>query len=144
MNSLERLFGRFFADWLPGLPAGVRDWAAKILPWVVIVLGVLGLLAWLSVIGLFGAATLKTAGFSRAFPSFAAAVFHILVPILQALAIAGGCFMLKRRRLGWVLAFYALLLGILMNLVWFNPAGLIWDFVFAYLLFQLKPYYREG
>ncbi len=144
MNSLERLFGRFFADWLPGLPANAREWAAKILPWVIIVLGLLGLLAWLSVIGLFGAATLKTAGLSHAFPSFAAAVFHVLVPTLQALAIAGGYFMLKRRRLGWTLAFYALLLGILMNLACFNPAGLVWDFVFAYLLFQLKPYYREG
>jgi hypothetical protein len=144
MNSLERLFGRFFADWLPGLPANVKEWVAKILPWILIVLGVLGLLAWLSILGLFGAATLKTVGISRAYPAFAAAIFHILVPVLQALAIAGGYYMLKRRRLGWVLAFWALLLGIIMNIIWFSLAGLVWDLILAYLLFQLKPYYRQS
>lgn len=143
MTSLERIFARIFAEWLPGLPQSVKQWAARVLPWVIIVLAALGLLAWMSAAGLFGAA-FKTAGMNRAYPAFAAALFNILVPVLQILAIAGGCYMLSRRRLGWRLAFYALLLGLFVNLVWLSPAGIVWDIVFAYLLFQLKPYYHGG
>jgi hypothetical protein len=143
MNSLERVFARFFAEWLPGLPPRVKEWAARVLPWVLIVLGALGLLAWMSVSGLFGAAV-KTAGVSLAYPAFAAALFNILVPVLQLLAIAGGCYMLRRRHLGWRLAFYAILLGLFVNLVWLSPAGLVWDVVLLYLLFQLRHFYPEG
>jgi hypothetical protein len=143
MNKLERVFALIFAEWLPGLPPRAKEWAAMALPWILIVLGVLGLLAWVSVSGLFGIA-LKTAGLSRDYPIVAAALFNIAVPILQLLAIAGGCYMLRRRRLGWRLAFSAILLGLLVNLVWFSPAGLVWDIILAYLLFQLKPYYPEG
>jgi hypothetical protein len=141
MNSLERLFARFFADWLPGLPPGVKEWAARVFPWVIIVLGVLGLLAWAGMTGPAGA-VVKTAGLGRLFPAVAAALFNILVPLLHILAIAGGCYMVRRRRIGWRLAFCALLLGLAISLAWFSPAGIAWDIVFAYLLFQLKPYYR--
>lgn len=144
MNSLERLLGRIFAGWLPALPLSVKEWAARILPWVIVVLGVLGLLAWVSAHGLFGAAAAKTLGTSRPFPAFAAALFNTLVPVLHVLTIAAGCYLLRWRRLGWRLALYALLLGLGINLVWFSPAGIAWDIVFAYLLFQLKPYYRLG
>lgn len=143
MRSLERVFSRVFADWLPPLPAHVKYWAARIFPLVVIALGSLGVLAWLGVIGESGVATLQTFGISRAFPVFAAAIFHVLVPILQLLAIAGGYHMLLRRRLGWRLAFYVLLLGLFINLIWFSLAGIVWNIAFAYLLFQLKHYYPK-
>jgi hypothetical protein len=144
MNSLERFFDKIFAGWLPGLPANAKDWAAKILPWLLIVLAALGLLSWLSVAGHFGAAALGSTGIHYAYPAFAAVVFNILVPVQFVLAITGGYYMLRRRRLGWRLAFYALLLGLLVNLVWFSMAGLVWSLIFAYLLFQVKPYFRQG
>ncbi len=142
MNSLERLFVRIFAEWLPGLPPSVKERAAGALPWVLIALGALGLLAWMSAVGLFGA--VKTAGARQAYTAFAAVLFNIAVPVTQLLAIAGGCYMLRGRRLGWRLAFYALLLSLLVNLIWLSLAGIVIDIVFAYLLLQLKPYYRAG
>ncbi len=144
MNNLERFFDRIFAGWLPGLPPNIKDGAAKILPWLLIVLAALGLLSWLSVAGLFSAASLGAVGARYPYPAFAVTVFNVLVPIQLALAIASGGYMLQRRRLGWRLAFYALLLGLLVNLVWFSLAGLIWSLIFAYLLFQVKPYFRQG
>jgi len=143
MNSLEKIFARVFTEWLPGLPPSVKDRAARVLPWVIIVLGTLGLLAWMGATGLLGPAA-KTAGISRTCPAFAAALLNILIPGLQLIAIAGGCYMLQRRRLGWRLAFYALLIGLIIDLFLLSPAGIVWDVVFAYLLFQLKPYYSKG
>ncbi len=144
MNDLERFFDRIFTGRLPGLPTNVKDYAAKILPWLIIVLAALGLLSWLSVAGLFKAAALGALGAKYAYPAFAAAAFNILIPIELVLALAGGGYMLQRRRLGWRLAFYSLLLGLLVNLVWFSLAGLVWSLIFAYLLFQVKPYFRQA
>lgn len=138
MNSLEKLFARFFADWLPGLPPGVKEWAARLFPWVLIILGGLGLLASL---GAAGPAAAQNAGLGRLLPA-AAVFFAVLVPSQQLLTFVAGCYMVRRRRIGWRLAFTALLLGLVVHLCWLSPAGLSGDIVCAYLLFQLKPYYR--
>lgn len=138
MNSLEKMLGQVFVDWLPGLPTNIKDWVVKILPWVLIILGALGLVGWLGVLGLLPL-SLKHLTLGQ---TFAAVLFHLLVPILQVLTIAGGYFMLQRRRRGWALAFYALLLSFIVNLTWFNLAGIVFNLIFAYLLFQVKPYYQ--
>lgn len=138
MNGLEKMLGQVFVDWLPTLPSKSKDWVVRVLPWVMIVLGVLGLLGWLGVFGLFPI-SLKYLTLGQ---TFAAVLFHILVPLLQVLTIAGGYFMLQRQRRGWRLAYYALLLSLVVNLFWFNLAGIVFNVIFAYLLFQIKPYYN--
>jgi hypothetical protein len=144
MNALEHLFGRLFVDKLPPLSPTVKEWVVKILPWVLIVLGALGLLMWLGTIGLFGAAQTAAIGLQHYAASFLTVlILYILIPLLQLTAIAGGYLMLSRKRLGWLIAFYSLLLGLIVHILYISLIGIILDLVFAYLLFQIRPYYRE-
>lgn len=144
MNALEELFGRIFADNLPPLPPAVREWVVKILPWIIIVLGALGLLAWLAAVGLFGHGQMAALSFHRYAPSiFAAIILYLFVPLLQLLGIAGGYFMLGRKRIGWRIAFYSLILGLVIHILSISLGGIIVNLIFAYLLFQIRPYYRE-
>lgn len=143
MNALEDLFGKIIAERLPPLSLAAKEWVVKILPWVLIVLGALGLLMWLGTVGLFGFAQTSGAGFQRHGPAVLAVfIIYILVPLLQLTAIGGGYLMLSRKRLGWLIAFYSLLFGLLVHLLYLSLIGLGLDIIFAYLLFQIRPYYH--
>lgn len=143
MKALEELFGKIFVDSLPPLPAASREWVAKLLPWILLILGALGFLAWLSTIGLFGHGQMAAIGLSRYGSSFfAAIILYLFVPALQLLAIAGGYLMLGRNRLGWRIAFYSLVVGLALHILSLSLGGIIINLIFAYLLFQVRPYYR--
>lgn len=145
MKALEELFGKIFADNLPPLPPAAREWVVKILPWVLVVLGALGFLAWLGAVGLFGHAQMSALGFHRYAPSlFAALILYLFVPALQLLAIAGGYLMLGRKRLGWRIAFYSLVLGLVIHILSLSLGAIVINLIFAYLLYQIRPYYREN
>lgn len=143
MQALEKLFGKIFADNLPPLPPVAREWVVKILPWILIILGSLGFVAWLAAVGLFGHTQSAALGFHRYAPSlFTAVILYLFVPLLQLLAVAGGYLMLGRKRLGWRIAFYSLVLGLVIHILSLSLGGIIVNLIFAYLLFQIRPYYR--
>lgn len=138
MNSIEIILGAAFGK-LPPLPANVKGTAAKFIPWLIIGLGSFGLLAWLGSLQFFFALS----GFSH--PAFPSSVILSLItaPVIQGMAICGGYFMLKRRSVGWRLAFYSLLVGAVVSLLSFTPIGLLLNAIFAYFLFQIKEFFTE-
>lgn len=143
MNDLEEwLAGRLAKA--PRLPEGIGRFVCRIMPWVLIVFGILGLLGWLSAVGIFGFASILDAGddwMLGTVPSvFAFAFILLLAPIAQGMEIAGGCLMLRRRRQGWQIAFYSVLLSFVFHLGC-NITGVLWDLLFVYLLFQIRPFY---
>jgi hypothetical protein len=145
LNELEEQLAKIFLEKMPELSGNAKEMSVKFLPWVLIVLGVFGLLAWLSAIGLFHFASLVVMGLGHAprqtFSLFTVLFLYILAPVMQALAVGGGYLMLSRRLTGWRIAFYSLLVSFIVHLAYFSIFGLFLDLAFAYLLFQTKEYY---
>lgn len=144
MNNLEQKLDDLFKT-MPGLSPGAKATAAKAVPWIMIVFGGLGLLAWLSTLRFFfGIAGLVInfipgSMFSDAFML----IYLIIAPVVEVMAVYGGYLMLSGRRKGWLLAFYALLIGLIPHLCSFSIMGIVLDVAFAYLLFQIKEFYME-
>jgi hypothetical protein len=140
MNSLEEKLDDLFLNKLPPLPENIKENAGRFFPWVMIVMGVLGLLAWLSSIRLlFGFSGLLNYAPLGVFW----AIYLIVAPVVQAMAIYGGYLMLDRQHKGWSIALYALLIGLIVHIFSFSIVGILLDFIFAYVLFQIKKYYTE-
>lgn len=140
MNGLEQQLSEFFRTKLPAMSSGAKETTVKVLPWVIIVLGILGILAWLQVLKMyFGfSAFMHAMGLGNDLLVW----FHLLLaPITSGLAVYGGFLMNNRRLAGWRLVFYSLLLGVLVHILNFSILGLIIDFACAYLLFQTQEYY---
>lgn len=145
MNALEEQLAKIFREKLPEMSGNAKEMTVKYFPWVLMVLGALGLLAWLSTIGLFRFASLVVMGVGHApgqvFSIFTALFLYVLAPVIQVLAISGGYMMLSRRLAGWRIAFYSVLVGFIVHVVYFSVFGLCLDLLFAYLLFQTREYY---
>ena len=140
MGDLEKKIGDFFGN-LPGLSPAAKETAARYLPWVLIVLGVFGMLAWLSSIRFFFGVLGVAGYFGYVYPGPLFTVHMVLAPIAQIMVIYGGYLMLGRKLQGWRLVFYALLLGVVSHFLAASIFGLVIDFVCAYILFQVREFY---
>lgn len=144
MDGLETQIGKFVQEKLPALSEKTKESLVKYLPWVIIVLNVLGLLAWLGTIGLFGmgmAVGMHAApGMALSFMSML--VIYALTPVMLGLSLLGGYLMLQRKLIGWRIAFYSLLFGLIINILHISVLGLALNLLFAYLLFQIRESYR--
>ncbi len=137
MGNLEQKIGELFGN-LPPMSQNARETTAKVLPWVVIVLGVLGLFAMVSMLkmafGFMGA--MHLAGYMGS--SFYVWITVILGMAVSVLQIYGGYLMLSRKRLGWLINFYGLLFGFVNCVVAVSIFGLIINILVGYLLFQIR------
>lgn len=138
MNELEVKLADLFGK-LPVLSPGGKQTAAKVFPWLAIVLGCLGIFSWLGSIRMF-----------FAFSGMAGAaggmmwLSWIAAPLIQLAAIVGGYLMRQKNYAGWRLVFYSLLVGAVVNLLSLMPLGLLFNLLFAYFLFQIREYYIEN
>lgn len=140
MNNLEQQLHDLFVGKMPALSAGAKETTAKVLPWVIIVFGLLGLFGWLASLQLlFGVFGLMH--YAGAFHGFLAIIHLIIAPIAAVLGIYGGYLMLSRSRKGWQLVFYGLLIGVISTLLSLSIVGVVFNFAFGYLLFQIREYY---
>ena len=148
MGELERMLSAFFLEKMPPLSDGVKNGAVKYLPWAMMILGALGLLAMISILGMFNFASMVTVGAVGRAAMHALSIFdmlflYVVAPLIQAANILAGYWMLNRQRRGWQLALVALLLGFFNSIIHFSLFGLALNFFFTYLLFQIKDQYSE-
>jgi Na+/H+-dicarboxylate symporter len=143
MDGLEQKVSELFGN-LPALSPGAKETAAKVVPWVLIVLGVLGMLAWLSSIRFFFGMMGMASHFGVMGPGILTMVQLLIAPIVQVLVIYGAYLMLSKRRLGWRIAFYALVFGFVSHILAISVFGLILDCIFAYFLFQIREFFIEA
>ncbi len=143
MDVLEQKLSEVFGN-LPPLSPSARQMATKVVPWVLIVLGVLGMLAWLSTISVFFGIMGVASHFGVMGPGLLMIVHLILAPIVQVLVLYGAYLMLSKRRQGWRIVLYALVFGVVTHLLAISILGLILDCVFGYLLFQIREFYIEA
>lgn len=144
MDSLEQKMNEIFIERLPGLPVTMKETVAKIYPWIMIIFGVLGLLAWLYPVRFFfGSYGLYPSMYSQGFFHLFMMAYYVITLIVQVMVIYGGYLMINQQYKGWRIAFYALLIGCISHLLSFSFFGVAVDVLFFYLLFQIKDYFQD-
>lgn len=143
MEGFEQKLSEFFGN-LPALSPNGKKTTAKVLPWVLIVLGVLGMLAWLSSIRFFFGFMGVARHFGVMGPDILTMIHLIIAPIVQVFVIYGAYLMLSRKRQGWRIVFWALVFGVISHFLAISIFGLILDCIFAYFLFQIRELLVEA
>ncbi|MCL4384597.1 chromate transporter [Patescibacteria group bacterium] len=137
-NFLEDLFLRK----APALPTNVKEAIVKYGPYITLIILLLSLPGLLFVLGVSAllAPVSYYGGVSSGLHFSFSVVFLIITLVLEALAVPG---LIKRRRSGWNLAYYAALLNAVYNLVSLNIVSfLISTALSLWILFQIREYYK--
>ncbi len=142
LSSLEDMLNEYLGKKAPQLPTNTKEAIVKFSPWITLILVLLSLPA---VLVLFGIGTLFTpfsyVGGMQYGMSYTLSLIILAVSlVLEALAIQP---LMHRSKKGWNLVFYSTLLGIISNIIWFNPGNLIIGaLVPLYILFQIRSFYK--
>jgi len=139
LNDFEDQLMRVFRGNLPMLPQNINDNLVKFLPWIFIVFGILGLVTSLSALDFLSHSGWIMMGMGYVGASYITCFFALIV---QALAVAGGYFMLTRQLKGWRIALYSGLLHLVGNILTFSIFGLLLSLIGIYLLFQIRESYN--
>ncbi|MBX7155637.1 MAG: hypothetical protein K1X91_11825 [Bacteriodetes bacterium] len=143
MNPIEQPLADIFAK-LPVFPENVKDIFRKLLPWLMIIVGVIALLGWLVVLGLSTVA-LGLSSFAGTMPSYMGNIgTYVIMPVTAALSLFGGILMLQGKKLGWDFALYYQVLTCVLALLSFNIFGAVWDILWIWVLFQIREYFTRG
>jgi len=143
--SLEETLDLYFGRKAPAMPPNVKELLVRFAPWVTLVLLLITLPAVLVVLGLGTLAAplgfLVGSGYSVGYGiSYTVAILILgITVVLEAMSIPG---LLKRSRQGWRLAYYAVLVNVVGNLIGLDIVGaLVSALVGFYILFQIRPLY---
>ncbi len=165
LDSLEKKLDELFVKQMPALPVGLKKWLVKYLPWINLVLGVLTALAalglWRSahrVNELVDYANQLSAQYgvpgAQAQDLSIFFWFALIVLAVEAvLYIAAFPGMRDKKKSGWNLLFYALLINLAYGfIVMFTDYGGVGSFIGAiigtaiggYFLFQIRSSYSKA
>ena len=141
VGTIEPLFAK-----APALPANARDILVKIMPWIALIFGILGVLGAISGLGLLTAtspmAVLGGAeGVSAYGTGFLASIIWLISSVLMLMAYPG---LKKRQYKGWNLLFYSEVVSLVGAIVSITSivGGIIGALIGFYLLFQIKSHYK--
>jgi len=124
------------------LPDAAKEWIVKFGPWITLLVILIVLPAVLLALGIT-ATFMPFAGYGYYYGAwFAYAWIFLLVTVgLEVLALPG---LFARKMSGWRLLFYARLVAILYDVLTSNiVGGLIGGLISLYILFQIRPLYRD-
>lgn len=122
------------------IPANGREWIVKFGPWITVVLLILTLPPLLFVLGI-GTLLIPFGG-----PAYATGFTYLTIVLIAqiGLMIAALPGLFARRMSGWRLMFYSQLLGFAFSLLsGAILSSLIGVLIGMYILFQVRPLYRE-
>lgn len=128
----------------PALPKNAKEMLVKVLPWIALVFGLLGILGSISGLGLltafspvaiFGGAE----GMASYGTGFIAAIFWLVSSALMLAAFTG----LNGHKLqGWTLLFWSEVASAVGALLSFSLGGVLGVVIGVYLLYQVKSFYK--
>src|SRR5687767_3276498 len=122
------------------IPDSGREMIVKFGPWITVVLLILTLPLLLVALGL-GTILIPFSGVGYA-SGFGVLTIFIIVEIGLMIAALPGLF--ARKMAGWRLLFYSQLVSIVYNVLSSNiVGGLLFGLIGLYILFQVRPLYRE-
>ena len=129
---------------LPAAPENLIDIYVSWAPWVAIVFGALGVLAFLVLSALTTVALpfLALAGASGIHAGGMALVESLIGIVISVIEIVGGIMMLQRRELGWWLLAFGIAVGILTNLLHVAVLSLVVTLLIAYIHIEARPRYH--
>jgi hypothetical protein len=131
---------------LPAAPPGLLNGYMRYYPWVMIVLGVLGVLVFLLplIIGTALSPVFLLLGGPSGVTAGGALLLALVVAIIgSAVEVVSGYLMLKRRLTGWWLLAFGLVLSFLTNLFGRSIISLVVVLLIAYIHLQVKPNYTN-
>lgn len=126
---------------LPSLPKNIKELIVKSIPWLVLILGLIGLLVvLLSIIFMLIITPIITFDTE---PGIKLKLITALTLgfILSALSLAAVKNLFSTKILGWELLFLSELVSAVYSIVTF-PTGILFTLVGFYILFQIKSYYK--
>ncbi len=143
MEQMEQFFKTYLHDKAPfHFPPNVKEFLVKFGPWitlVVLVLSIPALLAALRLAAIFMPVVAMSAVRSGGF-GIIGLIFSLASLALEGFALPG---LFARKMQGWRLAYYAVLVSTLGNLLSGDIIGAILGIVISmYVLFEIKDYYK--
>ncbi len=142
--QLEALLDEYMVKKAPfHLPLGLKEFLAKIAPYLIIIGLVFAVPALLAAFGLSAmfAPMAMMGGYKIGMLAWVGIIFSIGAMLLEAFAIPG---LFKRTHKAWRLVFYATLISLVGSLVSLNlVGGIIGAIIGWYILFQMKELYKN-
>ncbi len=142
LGMLEHFLDEYLGQKAPQIPAIWRQRLVTVIPWITLIIFVLTLPAILLVFGI-GAVLIPGAmmvgGIGTGVGYTIGLIFLAVTLLLELIALPG---LFKHTHQGWRFAYYASLLSMLHNIIYFSIGGIIGGIIGLWILFQIKSYYR--
>lgn len=125
----------------PSLPPNAKEILVKIMPWIALIFGALGLFGGIAGLGLLTAFLPAAAlgGVPDYGGGYIAAGFMIASSVLMLMAYPG---LQARKMRGWTLLFWSEVLSLVFSVISLALLSVVWALIGFYLLFQIKPHYK--
>jgi len=137
---LEKELEPIFLQKFPPFSESVKEFLVQYGPYIILVLSVIGVLGLLTALGL-GGAVLGMGGVTAgiAFNAYVGIAIGIVTLVMYLMAFSP---LKARKRAGWNLLYYALLLGLISNLIQLYLLGFIVGGLLGFwVLFQIREKY---
>jgi hypothetical protein len=145
MAKVDEFLELYLVKKAPALPENIKEFIVKYSPYISIVMMALMIPAVIAIFGLSSAFMpyAYMGGFRPGFNFSISTIFMVGQIALQIIALPG---LFKRAKSAWRLMFYASLVGLIYSVLsGFNAVlgGLISALISLYILFQIKPLYKN-
>jgi hypothetical protein len=147
LKQFETLLDKYLGEMAPALPNDIKEFLAKVLPWLTLI----GVIFMVPIVLLFfgiGSVALPFAAYSGAYYGesgigYLWALVLMLVSIASvALNICSLPGLFNRQLSGWNFLFYATTLGLLVNILHLSVFSVIWSIFVLYVVIQIKSSYK--
>lgn len=137
---LEKELEPIFLEKFPAFPENVKEGIVQYGPYVMIVLAIIGLMGILTAFGLGGVAfSIGAVAYGGGFNFYVGIILATIILIMYVMAFSP---LKARKKSGWNLIYYALLLSLISNLLDLNLIGAIIGGVIGFwVLFQIRSKY---
>lgn len=126
---------------LPSLSKNARESIVTVIPWISLILGILGLYATIkySFLVFYSPLLLPVFAFWGITNIILNGLLGLISYLFLVLAFSGTK---KRLYQGWKFIFWSILISIISSLLSFSLIGILIEVIILYLVFQVKSYYK--
>jgi hypothetical protein len=141
---LEKELEPIFTEKLPAFPENIKDILVQLAPWLALIGAIMGLLAFVSLIGLgsfVSAVSIGVGAYGSTWQMWVSILALGATAVLCALAFKP---LQNKERKGWNYMYYSSLISVASSVLSFNIIGAILSFVIGFwILFQVRSRYTN-